>query len=328
MLYGINGVGKSSLSKAIGLNIIMAQIGYYVAATYFELMPYNKLFTRINGDDNLFKGHSSFIVEMLELRSILQFSDKNSIILGDEICKGTEEYSALSIVSSSILHFAQNNINFILATHLHKLYDIEIIKNIENISFKHLKVDFIDNNIVYNRKIYDGPGESIYGLCVAKNIILNNNFIEGSNKIMKELKDNTEIKKSKYNSKYYYDCCEICGEKKDLDVHHIIHQKDFKNKDFNKNTISNLVTLCKKHHNDVHNGNLNIYGYLLSLDGLILNYEYVEKKISKKKYNNNQIEIINNLKNQNINYVIKILKLDNDIKICKNTILKIWNNEY
>ena len=69
LLYGINGVGKSSLSKAIGLNIILTQIGYYVAASYFELMPYKKLFTRINCDDNLFKGQSSFIVEMLELRS-------------------------------------------------------------------------------------------------------------------------------------------------------------------------------------------------------------------------------------------------------------------
>ena len=78
LLYGVNGSGKSSLSKAVGCNIILAQMGFYVPSSQFEYYPYKKIFTRINGDDNIFKGMSSFVVEMDELRSILKYSDENS----------------------------------------------------------------------------------------------------------------------------------------------------------------------------------------------------------------------------------------------------------
>ena len=328
LLYGINGVGKSSLSKAVGLNIILSQIGYFAACSELELSPYKKIFTRINGDDNLFKGHSSFIVEMLELRSILKYSDKNSIVLGDEICKGTEELSALSIVSSSLLFFSRNNINFIMATHLHKLYEIDNIKNIKNLSFKHLKVNFIDNNIIYDRKIFDGPGESIYGLTVAKNIILEENFLKDSNNIMNNLKENNILKKSKYNSKLFYDKCEICGSTNDLEVHHIIQQKFFNKNDSEKNKMCNLVTLCNNHHNQVHNGNLEIYGYTFSSNGFILNYNESNNKKNRKKYDDNMIKIINSYKNQNLDYVIKKINIEYNIKICKNTVNQIWNNTY
>jgi DNA mismatch repair protein MutS len=133
LLYGVNGAGKSSLSKAIGCNIVLAQMGFYVPSKTFTYYPYKKIFTRINGDDNIFKGMSSFAVEMDELRSILKYSDNRSIVLGDEICKGTEETSALSIVSASILRFCKNNVNFIMATHFHKLYELECIKNINKL---------------------------------------------------------------------------------------------------------------------------------------------------------------------------------------------------
>ena len=158
LLYGVNGVGKSALSKALGLNIIMAQMGMYVPASKFTYYPYTKIFTRIVGDDNIFKGQSSFVVEMNELRSILKHSDKNSLVLGDEVCKGTEDSSATAIVASAIQEFSRKSVNFILATHLHKLYELPLIKEISNVKFMHLDVSYDEvlKEIIYGRKLKEG----------------------------------------------------------------------------------------------------------------------------------------------------------------------------
>jgi DNA mismatch repair protein MutS len=102
LLYGINASGKSSFMKAVGLSIIMAQAGMYVPAVNFKYHPYNHIMTRICGNDNIYKGMSSFVVEMTELRNIIQRADKNSLIIGDEICSGTEAISGICIVSAAI----------------------------------------------------------------------------------------------------------------------------------------------------------------------------------------------------------------------------------
>ena len=99
VLYGINGSGKSTLMKSIGINIILAQIGYYVAAKEFIYSPYKSIFTRIKGNDNLFKRLSSFYVEMAELKAIIQRNNNNTLVLADELCRGTEYKSATIIVS-------------------------------------------------------------------------------------------------------------------------------------------------------------------------------------------------------------------------------------
>jgi DNA mismatch repair protein MutS len=75
--------------KAIGLSVIMAQAGMYVPAVNYRYYPYNHIMTRICGNDNIYKGMSSFVVEMTELRNIIQRADKHSLIIGDEICSGT-----------------------------------------------------------------------------------------------------------------------------------------------------------------------------------------------------------------------------------------------
>jgi DNA mismatch repair protein MutS len=102
LLYGTNAVGKTSFIRAIGISIIMAQSGLYVPCTEFIYKPYNYIFTRILGNDNIFKGLSTFAVEMSELRTILRLADKNSLILGDELCSGTENTSAVSIFVAGI----------------------------------------------------------------------------------------------------------------------------------------------------------------------------------------------------------------------------------
>ena len=76
--------------KTVGLCLIMAQCGLYVPAVNFEYSIFNSLFTRITAQDNLFKGQSSFIVELVEMDAIFNFADKNSLVIGDEVCRGTE----------------------------------------------------------------------------------------------------------------------------------------------------------------------------------------------------------------------------------------------
>ena len=337
LLYGVNGSGKSSLSKAVGCNIILAQMGFYVPSKEFSYYPYKKIFTRINGDDNIFKGMSSFAVEMDELRSIIKYSDDRSIVLGDEICKGTEETSALSIVSASIIKFCNKNVNFILATHFHKLYELECIKSINNIKFMHLTISYDNNTIIYGRKLEEGPGDTLYGIEIANYIIDDNEFIENSKKIRNTiLNKNSEIlvnKTSNYNSALYMDGCSICGKTNYLDTHHIKEQFTFSEGDINKDKLSNIVILCKEHHDEVHNGNLQINGYMDTVKGKELKYEFTDFKKSKKKYNSNQVEIIKNLANkfkgQKQYMKILINELKNiDINISAKTINKILNGEY
>ena len=339
LLFGLNGVGKSSFMKAIGLNVILAQIGYYVAADSFNYYPFNNIFTRISGDDDIFKGKSSFIVEMTELRSILKYSDKNSLVLGDEVCKGTEDVSALSIITSAVQRFSSKNVKFIFATHMHKLSLMNEVTNLSNIKLCHLDVECENNKITYSRKLRDGPGKSIYGLEVAKYVLDDiefiNNAFEIRHSIMnKEIDMNNEIipkKSSVYNSELFIDKCSICNSTNNLDVHHILFQctadKNNNIGHISKNSKNNLVVLCKSHHQDVHNGKLLIEGYKMTNKGKELIYKFIEQKKRKKKYSD-KIDLIMNFNNYTTKIAKQKILKEHNINISENTIKKIWNNLY
>ena len=140
LLFGLNQSGKSSLIKSIALNIIMAQAGCFVPCK-LTLKPYAKIITRLSSNDNLFKGQSSFIVEMNELRSILKKSNDKTLIIGDEICRGTEYLSANAIVAATILKLVGLKAKFMFATHLHDLITIEKISELKSIKFYYLSVE-------------------------------------------------------------------------------------------------------------------------------------------------------------------------------------------
>ena len=345
LLYGVNGSGKSSLSKAVGLNIIMAQCGMFVPSNEFRMSPYEKIFTRITSDDNLFKGKSSFAVEMSELRSILKFADKKSIVLGDEVCKGTEHKSGLSIINASLNFFVKNKINFILATHFHKLYNLlDDYPDVKKaIMFKHLSIVRRDDKIIYGRKLQDGIGDDIYGLEIAKYIINDTEFIrianESRNKILGVSNNILDNNKSNYNPDLIVDKCAICGKGENeiqLDTHHIKEQHKFdKNKllgHIKKDSIDNLVVLCKFHHNEVHNGKLDIKGYIHTSNGRELDYSFrKEKKTYNKKYNEEQVGMIKE-KYGNRKYkkrvILDFLEKDEGIKMSSGTLNKILNGTY
>ena len=294
LLFGTNSSGKSSLMKSVGLNVIMAQSGMYVPCEEFTYSPYKNILTRITGDDNFSKGFSSFVVEMTELRTILNRSGSNSLILGDEICHGTEQVSALAIVSSSIVELSKKNCNFIFATHLHRLSTMEEIIELHNVQCWHLKVLYDEPNdcLIYDRKLEKGAGSDLYGLEVAKYIIGDQpEFIKRCMAIRRKILDIpaelVSTRTSKYNAKLLVDKCKICGNRAD-DTHHIDFQCSADSdgaiqrgeKRFHKNVEANLVALCKSCHIKVHHSvdgkKYNIEGYLQTSKGTVLKWNEVE----------------------------------------------------
>jgi DNA mismatch repair protein MutS len=269
LLYGTNAVGKTSFIRALGISVIMAQAGLFVPCSEFTFKPYNYIFTRILGNDNLFKGLSTFAVEMSELRTILRLSNENSLILGDELCSGTEIMSAISIFVSGIQALSKLKSSFIFATHLHEIVNYEEITSIHSIQLKHMEVIYNreQDKLIYDRQLKDGPGNSMYGLEVCKSLSLPDDFIANAYNI--RMKYNPEenslldLKTSHYNAKKIISLCEKCGINKGEEVHHLQFQKEANEKGiikkgkmtFHKNNLANLITLCEKCHKEIHENN-------------------------------------------------------------------------
>ena len=295
LLYGLNSVGKSCFMKSIGIAVILAQIGYYVPAEEFVYEPYMALYARITGNDNIFKGLSSFALEMTELDAILlrtEIQGPNTIVIGDEICRGTENTSGISLVASSLISLSECNSTFIFSTHLHDLPDIDEVKKLDNLRLFHLRVEYDEMNdcLIFDRKLTSGSGPKVYGLSVAKYLIKNTKFINRAELIKKQLmnENNYDIpsKKSNYNKDLLVKNCYVCNYvpktdyHKELESHHINFQKNcledgkIKEKPYlNKNKLYNLVVLCRKCHNKVHKGEIIIRGYIDTSIGPLLDYE-------------------------------------------------------
>jgi DNA mismatch repair protein MutS len=266
LLYGTNAVGKTSFIRALGISVIMAQAGLYVPASKYVYNPYKYIFTRILGNDNLFKGLSTFAVEMSELRTILRLADKNSLVLGDELCSGTESISAISIFVSGIQALYKAQCSFIFATHLHEIVNYDELTSLHSVAIKHMTViyDREKDMLVYDRKLKDGPGTNMYGLEVCKSLNLPEDFLENANNIrMKYNPESASIldkKGSHYNSNNIVSMCEKCHKQIAEETHHLIYQQDADNngvikKDdlvFHKNHKANLINLCESCHNDIH----------------------------------------------------------------------------
>jgi len=271
LLYGTNAVGKTSLIRALGISVIMAQSGLYVPASSFKYKPYKYIFTRILGNDNIFKGLSTFAVEMSELRSILRLSEQNSLILGDELCSGTESISATSIFVAGIKQLHERNASFIFATHLHEITKYEEITNLENLACKHMSV-FYDNAkdlLIYDRKLRDGQGDNMYGLEVCKSLNLPADFLELAHTIrMKYHPESASVlslKTTHFNSKKIKGVCEKCNTEIGAEIHHLQHQSranedgiiKSKGLSFHKNHPANLMTLCHNCHEEYHDDETN-----------------------------------------------------------------------
>jgi DNA mismatch repair protein MutS len=262
LLYGTNAVGKTSLIRAIGIAVVMAQAGLYVPCSSFEYMPYQSIFTRILGNDNLFKGMSTFMVEMSELRVILKSANNRALILGDELCSGTETDSAISIFVAGLKKMHDANCSFIFATHMHEINKYEEVVALNRMTMKHLEVTYNKetDSLVYDRKLKDGSGFSMYGLEVCKSLHLPDDFLEYANNIRLKYRNSEQsilsLSPSRYNTSKIRATCEMCKTEMGTEIHHLQHQKNADKYDFigyfHKNHSANLISICEKCHSNIH----------------------------------------------------------------------------
>jgi DNA mismatch repair protein MutS len=263
LLYGMNASGKSSLMKALGLCVMLAQAGFPVPASSLRLAPFTAIFTRILGNDNLWAGLSSFAVEMTEFREILQFADERSLILGDELCSGTESLSATALVAAGIETLADRGSTFVFATHLHELAALIPAA----VRAMHLRVsyDAATDQLIYDRRLESGPGSALYGLEVCRALDLPHGYLDRATAIRNQLAGAVVPHRSVYSADVVMDRCSVCAGKHGLEAHHIQHQAAG-----GDNKAGNLVCLCTRCHDDHHGGRLVIEGWKETATGRIL----------------------------------------------------------
>ncbi len=317
LLFGVNAAGKSTLQKAIGICVLMAQIGYFVPATEFVFYPYKSIITRIKSSDNIFKGLSTFGLELVELEAILKRNSENTLIIADELCSGTEHVSSLVIVMTMITMLAEANASFITATHLHDLNKFSRLTKLPNVKSYHLHVeqDQKTGKLIYDRNLREGSGSEFYGLIVAQHMISDSKFTSLSNEFLNEYNGFalSSDKKSKYNSKVFVQSCASCGKipkpgEIPLETHHINPQVDTNEfgqinskPHIHKNHKSNLVVLCSKCHDMIDTGLIQISGWIDTNEGRELNMIISsEKKLS----NINDLLAINDNLNKKIANVL------------------------
>ncbi|MGB0836925.1 MAG: DNA mismatch repair protein MutS [Flavobacteriaceae bacterium] len=200
MITGPNMSGKSAILRQTALIVLLAQIGSYVPATQAEIGIVDKIFTRVGASDNISQGESTFMVEMNETASILNNLSDRSLILLDEIGRGTSTYDGISIAWSiaAYLHEHPTKAKTLFATHYHELnemqHSFERIKNF-NVSVKEL-----EDKVIFLRKLVPGGSEHSFGIHVAKLAGMPGPVIHRAEKILKKLEASHQEKPSKSSS--------------------------------------------------------------------------------------------------------------------------------
>ena len=271
LVYGMNASGKSTLMKATGICILLAQAGCFVPAKEMTLRPFRAVYTRILNQDNLFAGLSSFAVEMSELRDILRNATKYTLVLGDELCSGTESISAQALVASGIKWLSDRNATFIFATHLHDLP--KLVTGIE-VWHLHVEYDLITKKLVYDRSLRPGSGSTLYGLEVARAMDLPFEFIEHALENRHRIMGSTTQEKStpsSWNKDIIRKECEVCKAVDHLEVHHIVPRSSAVNNVLSDGTHMNdkrnLIVICQSCHDKVHDGSLHVGEVKVTSDG-------------------------------------------------------------
>lgn len=193
LITGPNMAGKSTYMRQMAIITIMAQIGCFVPAKQAELPIFDAIYTRIGASDDLVSGESTFMVEMIEANNAISNATKNSLILFDELGRGTATFDGMAL-AQSIIEYIHNNIGCktFFSTHYHELTDLE--NNLKNLKNVHVSAHEENGNITFLHKIKDGSIDKSYGIHVAKLANLPIQLIKRADEILK-IYENKEIKR-------------------------------------------------------------------------------------------------------------------------------------
>ena len=188
MITGPNMGGKSTYMRQIALTIIMAQIGSFVPCDKAELPLFDQIFTRIGASDDLISGQSTFMVEMLEANNALRYATKDSLIIFDEIGRGTATFDGMAIAQSMVEYIATKiQCITLFSTHYHELTMMDPSFNIQNV---YASAEVEDDHIVFLYKIKKGQSHRSYGINVAQLAKLPDDVIERARVILNSLENN------------------------------------------------------------------------------------------------------------------------------------------
>src|SRR5699024_146170 len=192
IITGPNMSGKSTYMRQVAIITLMAQIGSFVPATNAKIGIVDRIFTRIGASDNLSQGESTFMVEMNEVANIMKNATKNSLIILDEIGRGTSTYDGLSIAWAVIEEIANNiHAKTLFATHYHELTQLE--ENFDQIKNMNISAKEKKNDIFFLRKIIKGSTNKSYGIQVARLAGIDNNIIKRSKEVLNIIENSHEI---------------------------------------------------------------------------------------------------------------------------------------
>ena len=188
MITGPNMSGKSALLRSTALNVLMAQIGSFIPCDSAHIGVVDKIFTRVGASDNIALGESTFMVEMNEAASILNNMSQRSLILFDELGRGTSTYDGISIAWAIVEHIHEyGNLHpkTLFATHYHELNEME--KSYDRIINFNVSVKEINGKVVFLRKLARGGSEHSFGIHVAKLAGMPQSIVSRAEKVLKHL---------------------------------------------------------------------------------------------------------------------------------------------
>lgn len=271
MLYGINSSGKSSLMKSIGIAVVLAQAGFFVPARAMKFSLFEGVYTRIVSRDRVARSLSTFGVEMLELNAIFAHAGAKTLILGDEISRGTETLSAVAIVASTVMALARKGSLFVLTTHLHQLSMIKELSLLREVVSLHLSVRYDEHSdrLLYDRRLQAGRGSSIYGLEFARSLHMDGRFLDDAQRLRENLAKEysiLELGHQKETIKRYREVvaseCVVCGA--------LVRNQPVS---LRSSEHHHRIPLCEKDRRAMAEGKIKVRGFIMTPQGLRLEYE-------------------------------------------------------
>ncbi|MBA2174029.1 DNA mismatch repair protein MutS [Halobacillus locisalis] len=191
LITGPNMSGKSTYMRQLALTAILGQMGSFVPATSASMPVFDQIFTRIGAADDLVSGQSTFMVEMLEANHALSHATENSMILLDEIGRGTSTYDGMALAQAIVEHIhEQIGAKTLFSTHYHELTALE--EQLERLQNVHVRAEEYEGNVVFLHQIKEGPADESYGIHVAKLADLPTELIDRATELLAQLENSTQ----------------------------------------------------------------------------------------------------------------------------------------